>query len=71
MSQEVQRYVAPDAQVELLRLTMLEILDRCTDFAAEVEEAEAETGCMSLDTIQQHLEYLRGKVESLGAEWVQ
>jgi hypothetical protein len=64
--QSAQLYVDPDAQVEMLRRTMLDIIDKCIGFAAEVDEAEAETGCMSPVTIQQHLAYLRGKANDLG-----
>lgn len=62
-----ERAVHPEANiVELLRLSILEILDTCTAFAAEVEEAEADCGAMSIITIQQHLAYLREKSEMLG-----
>lgn len=57
--------VSPDARVNLLRLAVLDILDRCTEFAAEVEEAEADCGCMSVLVIQQHLEYLRQRANEL------
>lgn len=66
MPQDTHPAVAPNAQVELLRLAVLDIIDECTDFAAEVEEIESECGCMSLLTIQQHLSYLRAKARELG-----
>jgi hypothetical protein len=56
---------APNAHIEALRLTILDILDKCTDFAAEVAEVEAESGCMDLITIQRHLQYLRGTASGL------
>jgi hypothetical protein len=63
---DTQLYVAPDAQVESLRITMLDIIDKCIGFAAEVDETEAEASYMSPVTIQQHLAYLRGKASALG-----
>jgi hypothetical protein len=47
----------PNAHIEALRLTMLDIIDKCTDFATEVAENEAEAGCMDLITIQRHLQF--------------
>jgi hypothetical protein len=55
----------PNAHIEALRLTMLDIIDKCTDFATEVAENEAEAGCMDLITIQRHLQYLRSRASGL------
>lgn len=52
-------YVAPDAQVEALRLSMVGLVEACRSFAEEVAESEAECGAMSMIEIQRHLIYLR------------
>ena len=51
--------VAPDAQVELLRSSMIGLLEACRSFAEEVAESEAECGAMSMIEIERHLTYLR------------
>ena len=52
--------------VELLRVTILDLLENCTSFAAEVEEAERDGFAPSVISIQQQLAYLREKTELLG-----
>ena len=59
-------FVAPDAQVEALRLSMVGLLEACLSFAEEVADAEAECGAMSMIEIERHLIYLRDMERRLG-----